>query len=596
MNKQLTMYANAIDAVGLADTIDTRLVVELIESEKYQVKTDHLRTLTGEEFKAFKCKQFPAVTWGGTFSPNRKVDNVLSYSGLICLDLDKLSAIELEGLVQKLRHDKKVYVAFISPSGKGIKVIYRTDNSDPKRHKLYFDQLRSSFKTQYNIEVDISGSDVSRLCFLCYDPNVYYNPDCDQCTLYIDKAATLLGTNNQKVSISGNEIFAWCLKVHNRKHSFMSGNRNRYLTALVNFANDYGVDRDVVESECLSRFTQADFSDKEILPPIRSIYRSKAAQHGSKEYIQDTIGFTTSKDENKDVSHAELTPIAEVEKFILDRWELRYNVVTSDVEFRTINDELGFRQLNENIIFRAMLHEKLSFSLNKLNALLASDFVEDYDPFIAYFESLPEWDGEDHIGRLASYLTLKEPVRFEIHFRKWLVRVVACSILPDFFNKQALILVGETQDSGKSTFCRFNCPPALESYQTEFFSDDKDGNIALAENLLIILDELSSLDKAEINALKSLFSRQAVKVRHPFGRRVKRSMRRASFIGSTNSMEFLNDETGSVRWLCFELLGIDWAYRHEVNMDDVYAQAYALFKSDEFDYTLPRRDCRKRHS
>jgi len=39
--------------------------------------------------------------------------------------------------------------------------------------------------------------------------------------------------------------------------------------------------------------------------------------------------------------------------------------------------------------------------------------------------------------------------------------------------------------------------------------------------------------------------------------------RRASFIGSTNQAEFLNDESGSVRWLCFAMESIDWSYKEK---------------------------------
>ena len=44
---------------------------------------------------------------------------------------------------------------------------------------------------------------------------------------------------------------------------------------------------------------------------------------------------------------------------------------------------------------------------------------------------------------------------------------------------------------------------------------------------------------------------------------------------------FLNDETGSVRWLCFELKGrIDFAYSKEVDINKVWSQAYHLDYSD----------------
>jgi predicted P-loop ATPase len=53
--------------------------------------------------------------------------------------------------------------------------------------------------------------------------------------------------------------------------------------------------------------------------------------------------------------------------------------------------------------------------------------------------------------------------------------------------------------------------------------------------------------------------------------------RRASFSGSVNDKEFLNDSSGSRRWLCFDITAIQ--YNHGINMDNVFSQAYALLQT-----------------
>jgi len=148
-----------------------------------------------------------------------------------------------------------------------------------------------------------------------------------------------------------------------------------------------------------------------------------------------------------------------------------------------------------------------------------------------------------------------------------------------YYNKQAFILVHSKQNSGKTTFCRFLCPPALRDYQAENISDDKDSKIAIAKNFLINLDELSSLAKHEINSLKSLFSKDIINERLPYDRKNSIIHRVASFVGSTNMAEFLTDETGSVRWLCFEIKKIDWSYKQNIDINKVWAQARDLYLS-----------------
>lgn len=165
------------------------------------------------------------------------------------------------------------------------------------------------------------------------------------------------------------------------------------------------------------------------------------------------------------------------------------------------------------------------------------------------------------------------------------MRCVACSLDDQYFNKQALILVQDKQNSGKSTLTRFLTPTDLSEYQTENISIDKDSLIALCQNFIIIQDELSTLNRQEINAQKSLMSRSYVKVRHPYDRKPLMEPRRASIIGSTNKAEFLTDDTGSVRWLCFTLTGINWNYSKEIDINVIWSQAYHLYKHG-FNYEM----------
>jgi predicted P-loop ATPase len=252
-----------------------------------------------------------------------------------------------------------------------------------------------------------------------------------------------------------------------------------------------------------------------------------------------------------------------------------------EFEFRR-KGEMNHKVMNENSIFIKMQLDGLSISLNHLIAFLKSDYIQSYNPFYEYFESLPVWDEcTDYIQELASYVRVKKAERliFDNHFTKWIVRMVKCSLVDDYFNKQAFILVQSKQNSGKSTFCRFLCPPRLKNYIAENPSIDKDSRILLTSNMIINLDELSTFSKVEINSLKSLFSKDKINDRLPYDRKNSIIPRRASFIGSTNQMEFLNDESGSVRWLCFLIEEIDWSYKDKVNIDLVYAQAYFLFRT-----------------
>jgi predicted P-loop ATPase len=280
-----------------------------------------------------------------------------------------------------------------------------------------------------------------------------------------------------------------------------------------------------------------------------------------------------------------IPPIIEVQKALNDWYVLRYNVVRGTVEGRK-KDEEDFIELKEEDVCIRLLENWYRISNTNLRALLNSSFLKSYNPFKDYFESSDPWhEGDrDYIEQLVNHIEAVDQQQFNHHFKKMMVRMIACALEDHTFNKQAFILVGSQQNTGKSTFCRHLCPPALRNYFTETIPADKDTLISLCENFIINLDELSTMSKFELNNLKSMFSKDRVKVRHPFGRKAQSDPRRASFIGSTNEESFLTDTTGSVRWLCFEINGINWAYMN-LDIDKVWSQAYALYKSG-FKYQL----------
>ena len=286
--------------------------------------------------------------------------------------------------------------------------------------------------------------------------------------------------------------------------------------------------------------------------------------------------------------------VTRVEQHIAKRYDIYFNVVSNKFMYRKVGDN-DFTDLNEHNLYRDLQKNHLRYSLSDTRSLLKSDFIEKRNPFFEYFENLPAWDGDDHIENLLEYITIIDPKpiknieaekeRFQTMFKKMLVRSVACSLEADF-NKQCFTLVGPDQNLGKSTFLRWLCPPKLEDYYSENIGTSKDDLIALTENIIVNIDELSVLSKYDINALKSVMSKHRVKVRLPYGERPELLQRRCNFVASTNRTEFLNDETGSVRWVCFWVTRINWDYKKDIDINKIWSQAYHLFKETNFNYQL----------
>ncbi|MCB0497244.1 MAG: virulence protein E [Cyclobacteriaceae bacterium] len=280
--------------------------------------------------------------------------------------------------------------------------------------------------------------------------------------------------------------------------------------------------------------------------------------------------------------------ILETERYLEKKYEFRMNVINHKIECKQVETE-DWKELNENNIFIELHKSFIHISMANLLSLLKSDFVQKYNPIETYFNNLNEWDLNDHIGNLSNHIITEERERFDLQFKKMLVRTIACALDDNVFNKQAFILVHGQQNSGKTTFIRFLVPTTLKEYYAETIGTDKDSRIALCENFIINLDELAKLNKNDINELKSVFSSQSEKLRRPYDRRAERLTRRASFIGSTNSQEFLTDETGSVRWLCFNISKINWDYPNTIDIDKVWSQAFHLYRTG-YKYQLTKEE------
>lgn len=138
-------------------------------------RTHELRSKTDiKEARKFKSEKFDYCTFSGLFH-KRNDQSLKQHSGFLCLDFDHLK--NLEEVRQQLLNDDyfETQLLFVSPSGDGLKWIINIDISQTT-HADYFRAVANYLKQTYNIDVDQSGKDVSRACFLPYDPDCYINP------------------------------------------------------------------------------------------------------------------------------------------------------------------------------------------------------------------------------------------------------------------------------------------------------------------------------------------------------------------------------------------------------------------------------------
>lgn len=184
-NPQLSIYRNSKDREGAVVRLDA--VVDRIRggARGLDGKTLKCRELKTDKkaYTDYKAQELPAVIFAGVLSTrDSKVElqeKMTVHSGRVVLDFDD---VDVTDAFARASLAPTTELAFVSPSGDGIKVVARIDPVPalpvtPAVHKTAWSAAVEVYKELGIGEADKSGSDATRLCFLAHDSVVYYNSE-----------------------------------------------------------------------------------------------------------------------------------------------------------------------------------------------------------------------------------------------------------------------------------------------------------------------------------------------------------------------------------------------------------------------------------
>ena len=307
---------------------------------------------------------------------------------------------------------------------------------------------------------------------------------------------------------------------------------------------------------------------------------------------------SAQQQENNNGNRKNKTKFEVLKNHLDDNYKIRMNSVTMELEWKKA-DLKEFEVMNINDLYFEFYKGGFSKFKEELNAIFGSSETAKFDPFEEYFNSLPSYNPNeepDYINDLTKFIRTDDQEWFKRIFKKFLVQMVGQSLGKIEFNKHCLTLVGKQHD-GKTTFLDWLVPTKLKKYIKKGFEfrGNKESKFSLVQNFLINLDELASFGKKELNnEFKSVLSESIVKYCPKYSNQEIAFKRRASFVASTNQYEFLTDETGNVRWLVFKILNIVHdnggakGYSQNVDIDNIWKQAYYLLQSNDFDCILSK--------
>jgi putative DNA primase/helicase len=192
------------------------------------------------------------------------------------------------------------------------------------------------------------------------------------------------------------------------------------------------------------------------------------------------------------------------------------------------------------------------------------------------------WDGVSRLGDLfkVGFGATGDAGYLEDAATKFCIGAVARIFEPGCKMDNMIVITG-AQGIGKST--AFNVLAKGWFADSPLSIGDKDAFMQMAGKWFYELSELDSFRKAENTRIKAFLSSRFDTFRPPFGRHVVERPRQTVIVGTTNEDQFLNDPTGSRRFVPVRATSVDIAWI-TANRDQLWAEAVVRYRAGEVWY------------
>ncbi len=275
-NIKVSIFKDLYKSKDVPYIVNLSKIVDRIKNGSSKDSINNIRNAKSKDDKDKFKRGLPSILFAGEFI-ERNSNGLKNHSGLMVVDFDKYPDNEtLLSHLMELKSIKHFVLLFISPSGNGIKGVLRVSNElNKETHPKIFKAFQNEFNLDY---FDIANSNVDRVCFESYDPNIYvnYNAEIYETEL-IDEGFTfseripLIPITNDDSIIAKIMEFKWA-------KDFVDGERNNYIFDLAGQFCEYGVNESSAVSYITNYIKFGDFTEREVQNTVKSAYKIRSFQ------------------------------------------------------------------------------------------------------------------------------------------------------------------------------------------------------------------------------------------------------------------------------------------------------------------------------
>lgn len=617
--------AKSIDKID----IDIQDYIDMVQKGTYQDLVLKARSVKSNETEYKNCKiKAPCITGSAVMKNGSKTaDNIEELNGLIVIDID--DNVDLT-LLNQINQDKYTMMSHRSFGGDGVCVFVKIN---PNKFLESFNDLAQYYWDNFNVAIDPSCKNKNRLRFISYDPYLFLNENSkkfiaktvikkekvhnfvfvnddfqtiisqiqqqqiDLCQDDYDRYVRIGFAIASKFGEGGFAYFdAICkygskydsAKIERHYKSFCKSRGQVTISTIYYFAKEAGLKLYSEKTETI--INRVSVAKSQGTPTIESVKKSLEKINSITDADDELIKFLIeSKKDYKQVDETE-TDSKKLQKFIFENYNPVKDSITNEI---FINGAL-LDDVKLNTIYFACKNF-LDFVPTKSDVrdMINSEHTILFNPLKEFFKQKLHENSESVID---DYIGCIEPKNDYNNwaFKKWIVGCVHNWIAPITEPKVSpltLVLCGQKQGTGKTSFFRNLLAPDLQKYLIEHKIDakDKDSIYNLVKGLLVLDDEFGGLATKDVKDFKKVADTNMVDIRLPYSSYYSKLKRRASLCGTSNEKDVLKDVTGNRRILPINVEKIDYNRLISLNTTNLWIEAYQLYKTG-FDWKIFSND------
>lgn len=598
------------------ETLSIGTFMNGVQKGRWKPETERIRSETSKEQRKALKNSLPQITPSGVFL-DRKETGLVQHSGFLLLDFDHVPDVGKKR--EEIVADKYVAGTFISAGGQGLGAWIRID---PNKHEAAFLSLEKYFWEKYGVVADVGRKHIAATRAVSYDPDSTYNSmaviwdkylparkpskryipipctnsDIGRIVAQINHdiapdfhAWTRIGLSLASLGESGREFFH-AVSRFNPKYDRQqcdkkfdnlldTGKGDVSIGTFYHMAEQAGLRVNREKPRTITRVCkEAKRQRKEAVDAIERLVRVNAI------VADDAEDIALVKEVYEETESGISDGIAEVKERVQELYPTRYNRLSGALEHAESKQPVTDRDMADVYI---TIKEEIP-TVRKADVIdIMETKCEAYHPIFAFIEKHRDIETGLPVGALVELLSKTlipvidsdsyEKDYIETYLTKWMVGMIAG--LHGQPNPLMLALLGRG-NLGKTWWLRHLLPDELQRFRAEpQLNGDKDCDLALCTNLLIIDEELCGKGKIAIQRLNDILTKDKFNLRKAYGRNAESYTRIATLAGTGNDIDILPDFNGNRRIIPIHVERIDQITFNAIDKTTLFMDAVRMYES-----------------